>query len=85
MIPGAKAGSRSVAAPADTEEVAPAVRLGSRLQVRLPRAQRGLKTAAQVRRPVRHAIRRSHRHAHRAYAVHSGPPNAFGLPGTQYR
>ena len=75
---------RSVEGAAEAEEVTPTVRLGSQLHVRLPRAQR-VKAAVLVRRPVRHAIRRSHRHVRRAYAVHSSPPNAFGLPATQYR
>jgi hypothetical protein len=85
---GAKAGAdppQSMAALAETEEVAPGFRVDGRLNVRLPRGLRGAKATVLVKRPARHATRRSHRHVRRAYAVRTGPPNPFGLPGTQYR
>jgi hypothetical protein len=86
MIPGPGAtGSQSVAALANTEEVAPSVHLGARLNVRLPRARTVAKAATSARRLVRHAVRRPHRHLHRAYAFHGGAPNPFGRPGMQYR
>jgi hypothetical protein len=83
MIPGTETDRQSVAALAETEEVVPTFGVDSRLNIRLPRGQRGAKATVLVKRPVRHAIRRSHRHVRRAYAV--GPPNPFGLPATQYR
>jgi hypothetical protein len=85
MIPGAETRPQSVAALAETEAVAPAVHVGGRLNVRLPRGLRGAKATVLVRRPVRHAIRRAHRHVRRAYAVHGGPQSPFGLPGAQFR
>jgi hypothetical protein len=84
MIPGTDAtGSRPVAALADTVEVTASVHLGPRLNVRLPRGRARAKAAAAVRRPVRHAIHRSHRHLHRSYAFHRGPSNPFGRPRMQ--
>jgi hypothetical protein len=54
MIPGPGATvSRAVAALADTEEVAPSVHLGARLNVRLPRARIVAKAATWSRRAVR--------------------------------
>jgi hypothetical protein len=85
MIPGTQTAPQSMAALAGTEEVAPAFRVDGRLNVRLPRGLRGAKATVLVKRPARHATRRSHRHVRRAYAVRTGPPNPFGLPGTQYR
>jgi hypothetical protein len=86
MIPGPGATvSQAVAALADTAEVAPSVHLGARLNVRLPRARTVAKAATWSRRPVRHAVRRPHRHVHRFYAVHGGPSNPFGQPGIRYR
>ena len=78
-------GSHAVAALADSEEVVPAVHLGARLNVRLPRARAIAKAATWSRRPVRHAIRRPHRHSHRSYAFRGGAPNPFGQPGIRYR
>jgi hypothetical protein len=85
--PGAT-GSQATAGLADTEEVAPSVHLGARLNVRLPRAARarvGAKAATLARRPVRRAIRRPHRHLHRSYAVYRGSSYPFGQPGMPYR
>jgi hypothetical protein len=62
IVPGADAtGSRPEAALADTVEVVPSVHLGARLNVRLPRGRARAKAAVWTKRPVRHAIRRSHR------------------------
>jgi hypothetical protein len=88
--PGA-AGSQATAALADTEvapQAAPTVRLGARLNIRLPRAARGrvgAKATTLARRPVRHAVRRPHRHLHRSYAVYRGSSYPFGPPGMPYR
>ena len=78
-------GSHAVAALADSEEVVPAVHLGARLNVRLPRA-RGL-----PRRPLgredRYATPSAVRTgtSHRSYAFRGGAPNPFGQPGIRYR
>ncbi len=85
IIPRAETGPQSVAALAETAAVAPALRAGGRLNVRLPRGVRGAKATVLVRRPARHAARRSHRHVRRAYAVQGGPSNPFGLSANQYR
>lgn len=86
MIPGPGATVfQAVAALANTEEVVPSVHLGARLNVRLPRARAIAKAATWSRRPVRHAIRRPHRHLHRSYAFHGGAANPFGQPGIRYR
>jgi hypothetical protein len=84
MIPGATV-TRAVAALANPEEVAPSVHLGARLNVRLPRAQTVAKAATLARRPVRHAVRRPHRHLHRSYAFHGAAANPFAQPRMQYR
>jgi hypothetical protein len=86
MIPGPGATVfQAVAALANTEEVVPSVHLGARLNVRLPRARAIAKAATWSRRPVRHAIRRPHRHLHRSYAFRGRAPNPFGQPGIRYR
>jgi hypothetical protein len=71
---------RPVAALGDTVEVAPSVHRAMRLNVRLPRGRARSKAAASGRKPVRHALRRSHRHLHRSYAFHVGPANPFPRP-----
>jgi hypothetical protein len=83
MIPGPATVSQAVAALANTEEVAPSVRLGARLNVRLPQARTVAKAATLVKRPVRHAVRRPHRH--RSYAFHGRAANPFAQPRMQYR
>jgi hypothetical protein len=84
MIPGpAATGAQAVAALADTEEVAPSVHLGARLNVRLPRAAAKAPTLA--RRPVHHAVRRPHWHLRRSYAFRGAPASPFGQPGIRYR
>jgi hypothetical protein len=85
LATAALAGSEEVASQV-APQVAPTVHLGARLNVRLPRAARaraGAKAAALARRPVRHAVRRPHRH--RSYAVYRGSSYPFGQPGMQYR
>jgi hypothetical protein len=77
---------QSVAALADKEEVAgPTIRGGAPSSVRLPRAHAGTKVAP-ARKPVRHAIRRPHRHrGHRFYAASNSYAYPFGPSGTRFR
>jgi hypothetical protein len=84
LIPGPGA-TQAVAALANTEEVAPSVHLGARLNVRLPRARTVAKAATSARRPARHAVHRPHRHLHRSYAFRGGAANPFAQPRMQYR
>jgi hypothetical protein len=77
---------QSVAALADKEEVVgPPIRHGAPSSVRLPRAHAGTKVTP-ARKPVRHAIRRPHRHrGHRFYAASYSYAYPFGPSGTRFR
>jgi hypothetical protein len=76
---------QSMAALADQEVVGPPIRPGAPLSVRLPRAHAGTKVTP-ARRPVRHAIRRPHRHrGHRFYAASYSYGYPFGPSGTRFR
>jgi hypothetical protein len=87
VVPGSGATElQSMAALADQEAVVgPPIRRGAPLRVRLPRAHAGTKVTP-ARKPVRHAIRRPHRHrGHRSYAASNGYANPFGPSGTRFR
>jgi hypothetical protein len=77
---------QSVAALADKEEVVgPPIHGGAPSNVRLPRAHAGTKVTP-ARKPVRHAIRRPHRHrGHRFYAASNSYAYPFGPSGVRFR
>jgi len=78
---------QSVAALADKEEVVgpPPIRGGAPSSVRLPRAHAGTKVTP-ARKPVRHAIRRPHRHrGHRFYAASNSYAYPFAPSGVRFR
>jgi hypothetical protein len=77
---------QSMAALADQEEVVgPPIRRAAPSNVRLPPAHVGTKVT-RARKPVRHAIRRPHRHrGHRFYAASYSYAYPFGPASTRFR
>jgi hypothetical protein len=77
---------QSMAALADQEVVGgPPIRRGAPSSVRLPPAHPGTKVT-RARKPVRHAIRRPHRHrGHRFYAASYSYAYPFGPASTRFR